>query len=203
MKAIGNHVFLKVDFEETSRGKLNGSDFYIATNFDNTRRLRVMRGIAVAIPPEFAKTYNIKEGDLLYCHHFLTEKSNQINIEGEELSMLPISQVFFRLNPDKTMDVFNDYILVEPVLEKEDNFISGSGIMLKPEAEEIKLVGDVIATSPTLKTKIKVGDRVKYSPNSDYDIYVEGKKIYKMRGTNLDIDFIYNNKEDVYDINHK
>jgi len=203
MKAIGNHVFLKVDFEETSRAKLNGSDFYIATNFDNTRRLRVMRGIAVAIPPKFAETYNIKEGDLLYCHHFLTEKSNQINIEGEELSMLLISQVFFRLNPDKTMDVFNDYILVEPVLEKEDNFISGSGIMLKPEPEEIKMVGDVIAISPTIETQIKVGDRIRYSPNSDYDIYVEGRKIYKMRGNNLDVDFIYNNKEDVYDINHK
>lgn len=44
MKAVGNNVFLKVDFEETSRGKLNGEDFYISTNFDNTRRLRVMRG---------------------------------------------------------------------------------------------------------------------------------------------------------------
>jgi co-chaperonin GroES (HSP10) len=203
MKAVGNHVFLKVDFEEASRGELNGVEFYIPTNFDNTRRLRVMRGIAVAVPAKFAETYNIKEGDLLYCHHFLTEKNNQIDVDGEHLTMLPINQVFFRLNPDKTMDVFNDYILVEPVFEKEESFTSGSGIMLKPTAEEIKYVGDVIAVSPTLESDVKVGDRIRYSPNSDYDIYVEGRKIYKMRGSNFDVDFIYKDKEAVYDINHK
>jgi co-chaperonin GroES (HSP10) len=162
-----------------------------------------MRGIAVAVPAKFAETYNIKEGDLLYCHHFLTEKNNQIDVDGEHLTMLPINQVFFRLNPDKTMDVFNDYILVEPVFEKEESFTSGSGIMLKPTAEEIKYVGDVIAVSPTLESDVKVGDRIRYSPNSDYDIYVEGRKIYKMRGSNFDVDFIYKDKEAVYDINHK
>lgn len=203
MKAVGNNVFLKVDFEETSRGKLNGEDFYISTNFDNTRRLRVMRGVAVAVPEDFANKYGIKNGDLLYCHHFLTEKSNQYNIEGEHLTIMPTNQIFFRLNPDKSIDVFNDLILVEPVLEKEESFTSASGIMLKPSAEEIKSVGDVIAVSPTVVSGIKVGDRIRYSPNSDYDIYVEGRKLYKMRGSNFDIDFIYRDKEAVYDINHK
>jgi co-chaperonin GroES (HSP10) len=75
--------------------------------------------------------------------------------------------------------------------------------MLKPTAEEIKYVGDVIAVSPTLESDVKVGDRIRYSPNSDYDIYVEGRKIYKMRGSNFDVDFIYKDKEAVYDINHK
>lgn len=203
MKAIGNHAFLRVDFEENSRGKLGDVDFYIATNFDNTRRLKVLRGTIVSAPKKFTETYSIKEGDLVYCHHFLSEASNQVNINGENLSMLPVNQIFFRLNPDKSLDVFNDFILVEPVLEKEESYTSGSGILLKPAPDEIRLVGDVIAISPTLDTKIKIGDRIRYSPNSDYDIYVEGRKLYKMRGSNFDVDFIYNNKEDVYDINHK
>lgn len=157
----------------------------------------------MAVPEDFANKYGIKNGDLLYCHHFLTEKSNQYNIEGEHLTIMPTNQIFFRLNPDKSIDVFNDLILVEPVLEKEESFTSASGIMLKPSAEEIKSVGDVIAVSPTVVSGIKVGDRIRYSPNSDYDIYVEGRKLYKMRGSNFDIDFIYRDKEAVYDINHK
>jgi hypothetical protein len=100
------------------------------------------------------------------------------------------------------MDAFNEYVICEPVMEHESNYISASGLMLKANPDELKLIADAVAVAPKVK-EVKVGDRFRYSPNSDYDIYVNGKKYYKMRGNNYDIDFVYLNKEDVYDSRHK
>lgn len=204
MKAFGNKVFLEVDFEENNKTLLGEKEIYIDTSRDNTRRLRVMRGRVYSAPDEFSKKYNISTGDILYCHHYLTDESSRVEIEGKTLCFISSDLVFFRLNKDGSMDPFNNYILVKPVLEREENYISKSGIMLKPTPNEIPLVGDVIAVSKDVpESKIKKGDRIRFSPNSDYDIYVGGNKIYKMRASNLDIDYIFNNKEDCYDQEYK
>lgn len=204
MKAIGKNIFLEVDFDENNKAFLGDQEIYIETNRDNTRRLRVMRGRAYAVPEKFAAKYNIQKGDLLYCHHFLTEKESIMDIDGKILCMISTDIVFFRLNPDKSIDAFGEYIIVKPVIEQEANYMSKSGLMLKPNPDEIKLVGDVIAMSPDATCKnLKVGDRIRFTPNSDYDLYIEGEKVYKMRASNLDIDYIFKNKEDCYDENYK
>jgi co-chaperonin GroES (HSP10) len=200
MKALGKNIFLDVDFYENNKAFIADQEIYIETNRDNTRRLRVMRGKAYAVPKKFADKYNIKEGDLLYCHHFLSEDTSKIDIDGKILCMISTDIVFFRLNPDGSIDAFNDYIIVKPVLEHESNYITPSGLMLKPNPEELKMVGDVLAVSPDISHRnLKKGDRIKFTPNSDYDIYINGEKVYKMRGSNLDVDYIFKNKEDCYD----
>jgi co-chaperonin GroES (HSP10) len=202
LKAKNEHLFIDVDFDENSKRKLGDIDIYIETNRDNTRRLMVMRGRVYSCPPKFAEEYNIKDGDLVYCHHFMLDKNNRVHADGKELCMIHQGQVFFRLNDDGSMDAFNEYVISEPVMEHESNYISASGLMLKANPDELKLIADAVAVAPKVK-EVKVGDRFRYSPNSDYDIYIDGKKYYKMRGSNFDIDFVYLNKEDVYDSRHK
>lgn len=203
LKAFGSKIFIEVDFDEKSRIKLGGKDFYIDTTRDNTRRLKVLSGKVYAVTKEFSQEYSVVKGDIVYCHHFLLEASNRTHIDGKELCLINTDQVYFKLSEEGDITPFGQIIIVKPVIEHESNYISPSGLMLKATPDEIKLVGDVIAVSNKVTT-VSVGDRIRFSENSDYDIYLpDGSKIYKMRASNFDVDYIFNNKEDVYDIRYK
>lgn len=76
--------------------------------------------------------------------------------------------------------------LVEQKMEDEDDFKTKSGILIKPEMEEIELHGYVRHLNKELKELgVKKGDEVVFSENSEYDMDIMGKKLMRMR--NFDI----------------
>ena len=75
---------------------------------------------------------------------------------------------------------------VKQKVEDESNYVTESGIYMKPEAEDEELYGYVEYMNKELKDwGVKKGDEVIFSKNSEYDMEIEGEKLLRMR--NFDI----------------
>ena len=70
---------------------------------------------------------------------------------------------------------------VKQKIEDESNYMTKSGIYLKPEAEDEELYGYV----KYMNDELRKGDDVIFSKNSEYDMEIEGEKLLRMR--NFDI----------------
>jgi co-chaperonin GroES (HSP10) len=82
---------------------------------------------------------------------------------------------------DGEIHMLNDYVLVEPILEPEENYMR-NGIMIKPNAENLSNEG-ILRHVPDHGTicGVKPGDKVFFTNNSNYELEVEGTKYYCMK----------------------
>ena len=122
----------------------------------------------------------------MYCHHFLTSEENRVKFhDDEKVFSIHWTYMYARVRKGK-LKMLHQWNFVKQKVEDESNYISDSGIYLKPEAEDVELHGYVEYMNDDLKKLgVKKGDEVVFSENSEYDMIIEGEKLLRMR--NFDI----------------
>tara|TARA_Y100001963_G_scaffold141967_1_gene210894 strand:+ start:263 stop:844 length:582 start_codon:yes stop_codon:yes gene_type:complete len=187
MKPIKDYFFVKVEKTTEDTVNINGTEVFIDTSYDPMKLAR-QYGVVVETPLSLSKgvDIDIKEGDTVYCHHFLTQKENEIKLYEQDLVYkIHWSDVYCRIRNGK-LKMLHYWNFVEQRTEKEDDFKTKSGIITKPVAEEVKYHGYIRHMNSWMKKQgVKEGDEVIFSENSEYDMNIMGQKLMRMR--NFDI----------------
>tara|TARA_Y100000401_G_scaffold78783_1_gene64349 strand:+ start:1120 stop:1701 length:582 start_codon:yes stop_codon:yes gene_type:complete len=187
MKPIKDYFFVKVEKTTEDTVDINGTELIIDTSYDPMKLAR-QHGVVVETPTAFSKgvKLDVKEGDTVYCHHFLVEKENEVKFYEQDLVYkIHWSDVYCRERNGK-LKMLHYWNFVEQKMENEEDFKTESGLITKPYMEEVKLHGYIRYMNDWMKKQgIKEGDEVIFSENSEYDMNIMGKKLMRMR--NFDI----------------
>ena len=187
MRPIRDCYFVKVEKTQEDTIILNGKELFLDTSF-NELKLARQYGTVVALPVGLPKglKLDVKVGDKVYCHHFLTSEENRVKFhDDEKVFSIHWTYMYARVRKGK-LKMLHQWNFVKQKVEDESNYISDSGIYLKPEAEDVELHGYVEYMNDDLKKLgVKKGDEVVFSENSEYDMIIEGEKLLRMR--NFDI----------------
>ena len=187
MKPIKDHFFIKVDKKTEDTTIIGNTELVIDTSYDPMKLAR-QYGVVVETPISLSKgvKLDIKEGDTVYCHHFLTENENEVKFYEQELVYkVHWSDIYCRVRNGK-LKMLHYWNFVEKRMEDEKDFKTESGLITKPYMEEVKLHGYIRHMSDWSKKQgLKEGDEVIFSENSEYDMDIMGKKLMRMR--NFDI----------------
>jgi co-chaperonin GroES (HSP10) len=187
MKPIRDYFFIKVEKKTEDTVIINGEEITIDTSYDPMKLAR-QYGVVVETPGALPDgiDLDIKEGDTVYCHHFLVEDENEVKFYKQELVYkIHWSDVYCRVRNGKLKMLYY-WNLVEQKMEDENDFKTESGILLKPNMEEIELYGYIRHMNKEMKNMgVKEGDEVVFSKNSEYDMNIMGEKLMRMR--NFDI----------------
>tara|TARA_A100000172_G_scaffold77977_1_gene62987 strand:+ start:125 stop:703 length:579 start_codon:yes stop_codon:yes gene_type:complete len=187
MRPIRDYYFIKVEKIHEDTIIVNGKELFMDTSFDELKHAR-QYGTVVALPVGLPKglKLDVKVGDKVYCHHFLTSEENRVKFhDDEKIFSIHWTYMYARVRKGK-LKMLHQWNFVKQKVEDESNYVSNSGIYLKPEAEDIELHGYVEYMNKDLKKLgVKKGDEVVFSENSEYDMIIEGEKLLRMR--NFDI----------------
>ncbi len=187
MRPIRDYYFIKVEKIHEDTIIVNGKELFMDTSFDELKHAR-QYGTVVALPVGLPKglKLDVKVGDKVYCHHFLTSEENRVKFhDDEKVFSIHWTYMYARVRKGK-LKMLHQWNFVKQKVEDESNYISDSGIYLKPEAEDVELHGYVEYMNDDLKKLgVKKGDDVVFSENSEYDMIIEGEKLLRMR--NFDI----------------
>ena len=187
MRPIRDCYFVKVEKTQEDTIIVNGKELFLDTSF-NELKLARQYGTVVALPIGLPKglKLDVKVGDKVYCHHFLTSEENRVKFhDDEKVFSIHWTYMYARVRKGK-LKMLHQWNFVKQKVEDESNYISDSGIYLKPEAEDVELHGYVEYMNDDLKKLgVKKGDEVVFSENSEYDMIIEGEKLLRMR--NFDI----------------
>ena len=187
MKPIKDYFFVKVEKTTEDTVNINGTEVFIDTSYDPMKLAR-QYGVIVETPISLSEgvDMDIKEGDIVYCHHFLVEKENEVKFYKQDLVYkIHWSDVYCRVRNGK-LKMLHYWNFVEQKMENEEDFKTKSGIITKPITEEIKYHGYIRHMNNWMKKQgVKEGDEVIFSENSEYDMNIMGQKLMRMR--NFDI----------------
>lgn len=138
----------------------------------------VQSGTIIEVPKDSS---NLKKGDYVYCHHFLTHHENDITNHMEGCYVMEHKNIYCRI-VDGEVEMMDGWNLLEPVEEDKMNgeivintstkMQTGLGIMRFPSKNMSRL-------------SIVNGVFVEFKRNAGYLILVEGKKYYRLHDSNI------------------
>ncbi len=123
-------------------------------------------------------------GDTVYVHHFVVEDERIVPVKDKEYRWLEYSQIYARVR-DGILKALGYYVLVEPIKFDEAKFKkkTDSGLLLTQKAgtQNVDRVGVVAHVGDeAADSGIVVGDKIFFNKNCEYEINIEGKKMYRM-----------------------
>jgi len=187
MRPIKDYFFVKVEKKTEDTTSIGDTELVIDTSFDPLFLAR-QHGVVVETPGALPNgiNFDIKKGDIVYCHHFLTQEENEVKFYEQELVYkIHWNDIYCRLRNGKLKMLYH-WNLVEQKMEDEKDFTTESGIVIKPHMEEIELRGYIRHMNKGMKELgVKEGDEVVFSENSEYSMNIMGEKLMRMR--NFDI----------------
>ena len=187
MRPIKDYFFVKVEKKTEDTTSVGDTELVIDTSFDPLFLAR-QHGVVVETPGALPNgiNFDIKKGDIVYCHHFLTQEENEVKFYEQELVYkIHWNDIYCRSRNGK-LKMLHYWNFVEQRMEDEKDFKTESGLITKPYMEEVKLHGYIRHMSDWSKKQgLKEGDEVIFSENSEYDMDIMGKKLMRMR--NFDI----------------
>lgn len=143
-------------------------------------------GIIVAVPKyvKGVSEIEIKPGDHVYGHHFMTHDDNTANgieYNGDQVYILEYDQIYVLMKDGEIDKVLGQWVLGEPV--EIDTKPSESGLYSKPFGGHEKNYAVVTHVSKWAfeETGLQPGDKVYIHERARYKIEIEGKLYYRMR----------------------
>ena len=140
-------------------------------------------GIVVGLPSRIkgGGDIKVKEGDKVYCHHFLTHHENDASYVKCDTWAINYDQLYCRIvdGEIEMLDTWNLLEIVEESQMKGNLFIT---------LEKKKTVGLGIMRYPSKKmahSGITNGTYVEFKRNCGYIILVEGKKYYRLNDDHI------------------
>ena len=166
----------------------NGKKLFIDTSWYEEDHI-IQYGIVKYPPIRLDKWLNteveLKSGDKVYGHHFIGKDSNKIEIHEKKYNMLPYNMFYVRVRNGK-IHMLSDWVLVEKVVDKEEDIITDSGIILKTQVQKKEQIGVIKHVNSTSKDfGFKPGDRILFVKDADYEMEVEGEKLFRMKNENI------------------
>lgn len=178
MKSIYQFIVEPVGDRRYNNTKdIGGIDFVVNTSEED---FRFSNREAVVLSTPISYSGPIKEGDIVLVHHNVFKFYNDMygrrksgkSFLKENIFLLDLEQ-FFAYKRDGNWVGVDKFCFVKPV-PKEDTYI------YKPTTHE-PLVGEMTILNQTLKEAgIKVGDRVCFKPDSEYEFHVDGELMYRL-----------------------
>lgn len=190
LKSLQDIVYIKTDKYKTSEKVLpSGLIFHKPLMWQNYHHdYAVQDGIVKYAPAKIAGggEIEIKEGDHVYTHHFLVDKDNEIEIDGELLYALRYDMVYCVVTGDK-VKMLRRWNLLKPILKYEYNaegFAMSHGVILtNPDRDDIHLKDRGIMAFPSeesIDLGIEEGAKVIFKKGADYKIIVNGELYFRI-----------------------
>ena len=166
----------------------NGKKIFIDTSWYEEDHM-IQYGIVKYPPIRLSKWLNteveLKSGDKVYGHHFIGNDSNKIEIYGKKYNMLPYNMLYVRVRDNK-VHMLSDWVLVEKVEDREEDIVTESGIILKTQVQKKEQIGVVkYVNSTSIDFGFKPGDRILFIKDADYEMEIEGEKLFRMKNDNI------------------
>ena len=157
--------------------KIGGIEFIVSTSQED---FKFSNREALVISTPLKYNGPIEKGDILLVHHNVFKFYN--DIKGRQKSGKSFfrddiffidSEQFFMYKKNNKWHSYDRYCFVEPI-SPENSFI------MKPTREE-PLMGIMRYPNKYLKSKgIEKGDKVSFTPDSEYEFRLEDKKLYRI-----------------------
>ena len=188
MKPIKNLVFTKREKKENNEIQIGDNTIEVDTSWSPMHWVN-QKAEVIGVPDKLESWMDtemeLQPGDFVYTHHFINDDEHAMNVDGKEVAWMAYNQLFARVRDGK-VHMLNDYVLVEPVKETEDEIKSESGLFLKANQEDKSNVGVLkYVNSRTEYLGAKVGDKIYFETNSDYEMDIEGERLFRMKNNDL------------------
>ena len=178
MKPQNKRVIITQERRLNDKVKVGNQDFILDNVFRSAWNT-VQEGTVYSA----ADNCDLIQGDRVFVHHFVSEGEHKLPFEGGLFSWLEYSQIYSR-ERDGVMKMLNNYLFVEPIRYdnvKFKNETSGFIMNTKAGSEFVERMGIVSNLSDScIEAGLKVGDVIIFSKNCEYQIEVNGKKLYRM-----------------------
>ena len=198
LRPLKDAFFVRVHKAKHDTLTVAGKELFLDTDF-NKYKHAVQYGTVASVPHVISHHHEnehghqigyyggaeIKEGEKIYFHHFVTEPQNRYDMGGETVYLCRYDQVYCVIRDEK-IEMIEDWLLAEPIMEDESNFISPSGIYLKPSLGVVPNIATVRHVSKVCAEQgITPGDTIVYKKDANYDMKVEGTEYYRMKAYNV------------------
>jgi len=196
-KPLGQFMYIELEKEtENTHVLSDGTELWLDTElekFQHARQYGIIKYPTLNPRKQFDDGVDLQPGEKVYFHHFVCDErinkyisvASDEKITKEKIYQAYIDQVYCVIR-DEDIVMLQDYVFVEPVYEDDSNYITSSGIYLKPEKETLKergIVRHINKFSEDLD--IKVGQKVIFQKACNYEMEVEGKTYYRMKNENI------------------
>lgn len=146
-------------------------------------RVKKVDGAGVAYYQGYFNDVSIEIGDKIYFHHFVGDKENEFDLEGENVYKADMSQVFGVVKQERFVPT-EKWIFATPVMEDEADIKMNVGEIIlykKLSAEKKYLLSKIEYCSKQASLAgYKEGDIILHPEFSEYKICIEGKDMYRM-----------------------
>jgi len=100
----------------------------------HVREFGTVISVPLALNKELKTTMDVRVGDRLYFHFHTVEPDNEYQVDGKTVYKAAYNQCYCCVR-DGEIIMLNDYIFCTPVMEKESDVFSESGIQLRSDTE--------------------------------------------------------------------
>lgn len=185
--SIRDSVYIKTEKESKHTLSFKNFKFNIDSEFNPFDDDIVTRcGVVVAAPLEAINSYTdeildveLKPGDIVYTHHFLTHDDNEAVINGEKVYQIRYEDCYCRVRDGK-LKMLNEWNLIEPIKEKEEDFRIGR-VITKVDLSHDSSKGVLKNICSKMKNLgVKINDTIYFKKNRDYFITVGDKKYFRV-----------------------
>ncbi len=189
MRPLSNFVvYVPKKVNETK--KIGDVEIYIETKFNEFEH-RVMEGEVVGIPEKYKTQVAI--GDTLYFHHHVVI-TPQVLDENNDLYQVNYSPdgghatqsyIVKKKDTDEII-ALDDWVFLDPI--KPEPKLKSDILELVSFEEEVNYKGKIMYASDKIKELgLKIGDVVWFTKNSDYEMQIDDKKLWRVLIQNLTI----------------
>ncbi len=189
MRPLSNFVvYVPKKVNETK--KIGDVEIYIETKFNEFEH-RVMEGEVVGIPEKY-KT-QVAVGDTLYFHHHvvitpqvLDEKNDLYQVNYSPNGGHATQSYIVKKKDTDEIIALDDWVFLDPI--KPEPKLKSDILELVSFEEEVNYKGKIMYASDKIKELgLKIGDVVWFTKNSDYEMQIDDKKLWRVLIQNLTI----------------
>lgn len=196
IKPIHHYLLVEMNKEFNDTITIGETELFLDTTYDNYKHA-CQNGKVFAVSDGVE---GVGVGDTVWFHHFVPADydmdANQISnhdkllekefgkrlywVDAKPASKGGAHQLFLYEN-DKGVNAYLDTVMVRPIIIEAEK--TKSGIILEAfEKKEVFEEGEIAVSNSFLEDNgFNVGDKVKFSKNSEYEIEVNGEILYRMR----------------------
>lgn len=161
----------------------NGTEIYVDTKFNEFDH-RVTEGKVICAPSKYDT--GVSEGDTLYFHHIVVVNDGQ-PLTGQEDTYVvrydPVhtinNQAIAYKDKDGVLQTLSGWALTENV--EQEPTISSNVIEVIELQKRMRTKARIKYLPKGYEGEVKVGDVVGFRPNMDYDITIDGEKLFRTR----------------------
>jgi len=185
MRSIFKYIITPDENRYNNVEKIGDSELIVNTEISNHKY--VSRYGIVLETPVFGDS-KIKVGDKVVVHHnvfrrfhdVFGKEKNSSNYFEEDKYFVFIDQIFMCMSNDGVWRPLDGYCFVEPVKEDEVFSINkeklNTGVML-------------FADKSLIDNGLKNGDKVGFTPHSEYEFIIDGKKTYRVLAKDVCVNY--------------